>query len=539
MFPIILSNLEEDDDELLVEANSTRDNSVFNEGSSLYRQDNLRCNVGRRILRRFSSEQSNRSTLNHLNKPGERIIEIKSESEDDEDINNIATSSTAVSNDRTNLLNNDHNDYRYQRFRPIRIREHDLTTSDQPRFRSNYQVLKSKKRFTFPICFFVSLYVAFLVLSSLIFTKFEQKLVNTDHFFEIQKNLMESQSTEQYDQIQQLIEHSVKLQKSGVDVIGILKENRILINKMMIESTGNQVKSNDNQIWTKSNNLNSHQTYLLTTPSTLFNTIDIENFTKYGTINETNNRNEKQDNSTTNQMSNRKTYNWDLQQALFYVVSIATTIGYGNLVPDTNGGKIYSIIFGLISIPYTTILFSIIVSKFSNGPLRRFKLSLLTNHFTEKSHETLRIIRFICLFLATLFILVFVLGLPAILFGKMEKKWSYLDCFYFIFISITTVGLGDYTPGFFGTLHYWFYEFVVILFLYFGIIIIMLWLTLIKSVFRKSISIKLDEYDRDEEDRHEAILEEQVLINYHYHQKNYINYGSFYGYDEVEVRLPK
>lgn len=67
----------------------------------------------------------------------------------------------------------------------------------------------------------------------------------------------------------------------------------------------------------------------------------------------------------------------------------------------------------------------------------------------------------------------------------------------------------------------------------------MLWLTLIKSVFRTSISIKLDEYDRDEEDRHEAILEEQVLIDYHYHQKNYINYGSFYGYDEVSVRVPK
>lgn len=68
----------------------------------------------------------------------------------------------------------------------------------------------------------------------------------------------------------------------------------------------------------------------------------------------------------------------------------------------------------------------------------------------------------------------------------------------------------------------------------------MLWMTLIKSVFRRTISIKLDEYDQtDEEERHEQVLEEQVLINYHYHQKNYVNYGSFYGYDEVSVRLPR
>ena len=141
--------------------------------------------------------------------------------------------------------------------------------------------------------------------------------------------------------------------------------------------------------------------------------------------------------------------------------------------------------------------------------------------------------------MATLFILIMIMGVPAVLFSKFEKNWSYLDGFYFIFISITTTGLGDFVPQFFGTLHYWLYELIVILFLYFGIIMIMLWLTLIKSVFRKSSSVKL-EYDQDEEDRHEDVLEEQVLINYHYHKRNYVNYGSFYhGFDEITVQLPR
>lgn len=191
----------------------------------------------------------------------------------------------------------------------------------------------------------------------------------------------------------------------------------------------------------------------------------------------------------------------------------------------------------MLAIPYTTLLLAVIVGKFCNGPLRRFKLRLLTR-FQEKTDETLRYIRVLCLILATVFLLVVIMGLPAIGFSRMEKNWSYLDGFYFIFISITTTGLGDYVPEFFATLHHWLYETVTILFLYLGIIVIMLWMTLIKSVFRKSPSVKL-EYDQDENDRHEDLLEEQVLINYHYRQKNYVNYGSFYGYDEITVRLPR
>lgn len=80
-------------------------------------------------------------------------------------------------------------------------------------------------------------------------------------------------------------------------------------------------------------------------------------------------------------------------------------------------------------------------------------------------------------------------------------------------------------PEFHRNWRHWIYEVGVIIFLYFGIIMIMLWLTLIKSVFRRSTSIKLDEYDRDEEDAAETVLEEHIRINYHYHQKNYVNYG--------------
>ncbi len=49
--------------------------------------------------------------------------------------------------------------------------------------------------------------------------------------------------------------------------------------------------------------------------------------------------------------------------------------------------------------------------------------------------------------LATL-ITSFLFLVPAVIFSHLEPGWTYFDGLYFVYISMTTIGLGDFVPAF-------------------------------------------------------------------------------------------
>lgn len=147
-----------------------------------------------------------------------------------------------------------------------------------------------------------------------------------------------------------------------------------------------------------------------------------------------------------------KEQNWSFGNAVFFAGTVLTTIGYGNVSPLTKLGKLFCILFAIVGIPATLLLLYAIIERLMKltGYMLAFfteKLLQLSNNISLVQQKVKRShLHVLFAFLCTLFVLVFLFIIPAGVYASIED-WSYLNAFYYCFISLTTVGLGDYVPG--------------------------------------------------------------------------------------------
>ncbi|XP_073992952.1 potassium channel subfamily K member 1-like isoform X2 [Rhodnius prolixus] len=135
--------------------------------------------------------------------------------------------------------------------------------------------------------------------------------------------------------------------------------------------------------------------------------------------------------------------NWSFGQSLFFSSTVVTTIGYGHVTPLSKGGKVFCMIYAMFGIPLTLVLLSALVERLMipSTVFLQFLNSRL-GHLYQPFNIRVLHLALITSGLVALFIL-----LPAALFAALEPEWDYLDSLYYCFISLTTVGLGDYIPG--------------------------------------------------------------------------------------------
>lgn len=128
---------------------------------------------------------------------------------------------------------------------------------------------------------------------------------------------------------------------------------------------------------------------------------------------------------------------WKFAGAFYFALTVITTIGYGHSTPQTDGGKIFCMIYALVGIPLCIVMFQSVgerLNTFVTFLMKQGKKCLRMKK-TEVSQTNL--------ILVTMNLSGIVLTAGAAAFVHFEG-WTYIDSLYYCFITLTTIGFGDF-----------------------------------------------------------------------------------------------
>ncbi|XP_073679543.1 potassium channel subfamily K member 15 [Garra rufa] len=128
---------------------------------------------------------------------------------------------------------------------------------------------------------------------------------------------------------------------------------------------------------------------------------------------------------------------WKFAGSFYFAITVITTIGYGHAAPGTDAGKVFCMFYAVLGIPLTLVMFQSLGERMNT--FVRYLLSHVKKcvglHRTEISMENMVLVGFLSC-LGTLCV-------GAAAFSHFEG-WTFFHAYYYCFITLTTIGFGDF-----------------------------------------------------------------------------------------------
>ncbi|XP_041044806.1 potassium channel subfamily K member 5a [Carcharodon carcharias] len=139
-------------------------------------------------------------------------------------------------------------------------------------------------------------------------------------------------------------------------------------------------------------------------------------------------------------ITGNKTFNnWNWPNAVIFAATVITTIGYGNIAPKTSQGRLFCIFYGLFGTPLCLSWISAL-GKFFGGRAKKLGEALTRKGMSPRKAQIT------CTAIFIVWGVLVHLVMPPFVF-MVTEGWSYIEGLYYSFITISTIGFGDFVAG--------------------------------------------------------------------------------------------
>ncbi|EFO84058.1 hypothetical protein CRE_32632 [Caenorhabditis remanei] len=159
--------------------------------------------------------------------------------------------------------------------------------------------------------------------------------------------------------------------------------------------------------------------------------------------------------STYYRLENPDNLKWSFSSAFFFSMNVYTTTGYGSISAQTFGGQLFTMLYAFCFVPMTLVILRDLGQMFLVNFTKLYAHALtfvrrMRGKREIDEDEMIQLPVKYCMGILIAYLLLcttFVYLYDAIMGPEWDDGLPYFTAFYFSFISLTTIGLGDVMPN--------------------------------------------------------------------------------------------